>query len=662
MLHYSVTIFLSAYLLFQVQPMIAKIILPWFGGAAAVWITAMLFFQTTLLGGYLYAHWSIRALRPKMQATVHVLLLAASLAFLPVMPAISWKPSGNEDPIVRILALLAVSVGLPYALLSTTSPLLQAWYSRKSRTSLPYRLFALSNVASLMGLLAYPLLIEPAMTLRQQSLVWSCAYAVFAVLAAVAAVVARREPLPATGEGNEEQEVAGDSPRPPVRELLLWLSLSACASMLLLSVTNHLTQNITSIPFLWVLPLSLYLLTFILVFDHERIYNPKVFSWLMLLALGGMACGLLLWNASIKLLVPLFCCGLFITCMFLHGELVRRKPAPKHLTLFYLMLSAGGSLGGLLVGLVAPNVLPGVFELPFALIACAALLLAVGELRAWNFITIASWVAAAVVLVTSGYYITAYSDSSRVMLRNFYGGLRVLENNKGTFNETRSLAHGTVYHGLQFMAPGRRREVIYYYRPGSGIDLAWRSRRHSPLRVGVIGLGAGSLAAFAERGDVVRFYEIDPQVIMLARTEFTFLADCKGTVETVLGDGRLSLEREPDQQFDILVVDAFSGDAIPVHLLTKQAMELYFRHLRPNGILAFHLTNVYLDLVPVVEAVSRDFAKEAVFIKQFPSIWALVSSQTITVPDIAKAAWKPAIRPGFRVWTDDYNNLFQALK
>jgi spermidine synthase/MFS family permease len=673
MLLFASAIFLSAFLLFQIQPMIAKMILPWFGGSAAVWITAMLFFQTALLGGYLYAHWSISKLRPKTQSIVHMLLLALSFAFLPVAPALAWKPTGTEDPILRILGLLTFSIGLPYFLLSSTSPLLQAWYARTHQTALPYRLFALSNLASLLGLLAYPLFVETHVRLQQQSLGWSIAFALFVVLGIIVAVASHKRTLIEAGPLKETAKTDMSNCRPPtVREKILWLLLAGCASTLLLAVTNHLTQNVASIPFLWVLPLGLYILTFILCFDFERIYHRKVYTWLMVIALGGMAYGLSHWDShtSLKIVIPAFSAGLFIGCMFFHGELVKRKPASPYLTSFYLMLSLGGALGGLLVGLLAPKVLTGYFELPIALTACTILMLIVLEYRSWRFTVAASWMVAIGVFWAAGTYLSSYKESSRVMVRNFYGGLRVQEYEKGTENETRMLVHGTVDHGMQFTSPGRRSERITYYGLRSGVGLAIDALPRSPRRVGVIGLGAGSLAAYANPGDVFRFYEINPLVETLARTEFTYLADCRGKTEIIMGDGRLSLEREPSQNYDLLVIDAFSGDAVPVHLLTRQALELYFRHLKPHGILALHITNTHLDLVPIVAALSGSLGKYAVKITNdklekrriYRSTWALLSSRPIMSYMVQDVGEKLIARPGLRVWTDDYSNLFQILK
>ena len=674
MLIYTITIFISAFLLFQIQPMITKMILPWFGGSASVWITALLFFQVTLLGGYLYAHWSVRSLKPKWQSLVHTGLLAASLLLLPVAPSLAWKPSGTEAPIPRIVGLLAVSIGLPYFLLSATSPLIQAWYARKFRTALPYKLFALSNLASLLGLLAYPVLVEPNITLRQQSVAWSSVFVVFVALGiAVAKANIPNTAIAGCDVATDPETSHEDCNPPTLREKIFWLILASCTSMLLLSITNHLTQNIASIPFLWVLPLSIYLLTFILTFDYEQLYRSRFFLWLLVLALGGMAYGLVSWNSqtNLRLVIATYATGLFIACMCFHGELVKRKPAPRHLTSFYLMLSLGGALGGIFVGLAAPSLLPAYFELPITLVFSAVLLLMLLDYRKHRiFLLAVGLITATMVIFASVLYMFAYSHKVRFMARNFYGGLRVNEYHQGTPNEIRVLINGTVTHGVQYISSSRRRAPLSYYGPESGVALAAAYLSHSSLHIGVIGLGAGSIAAYARHGDTIRFYEINPLEEQLARSEFTYLKDCRGKVNVILGDGRLSLEREPDQQFDLLVVDAFSSDAIPVHLLTRQALELYFNHLKPSGILALHITNAHLDLEPVVEKLSTELGKHSLLVVNDSdsqhnvsrAIWALLSSHPLESRLFAKTAKKLTARPDIRVWTDDYNNLFQILK
>ena len=673
MLIFPLTIFLSAFLLFQVQPMIAKMILPWFGGSAAVWITAMLFFQTALLGGYLYAHWSVRSLSHRSQAILQAMLLLASLLLLPITPLASWKPGGGEDPISGILGVLAASVGLPYFLLSTTSPLIQAWYSRKYRSVLPYRLFGLSNFASLLGLLAYPVLVEPFITLRLQSILWSTLYAVFVLLAATAAFASlrsSRERVHRTAAGETTEKVCGAIPGP--LEQVLWMLLSTCSSALLLAVTNHLTQNVASIPFLWVLPLGLYLLSFTIIFDFEGLYHRRTFFWLALAALGAMSFGLVKWNShtDIRLIIATYSGGLFVLCLFLHGELVRRKPPVGHLTTFYFMLSLGGAIGGLLVGIAAPKLLPGYFELPIALLAFIVLLLALLDYRTGRITVMTAWALAAGVTFAGWSYYDSYRSSSLATGRNFYGSLRVYKEDHGTDDEARALVHGTVDHGMQFTSPDRSREHITYYGPESGIALALTAVRRSPVRVAVIGLGAGSLASYSRPGDVFRFYEINPLVETFARRDFTYLSEARGKIEVVLGDGRLSLEREEGTAYDLIAVDAFSGDAIPAHLVTREAMQLYFRRLAPGGILVLHITNTHLDLEPVVAAAARDQRLHACLIKNlsdplrriYRSDWALLSKEPLRNPKITDAADNLLPRENVPVWTDDYSNLFRILK
>ncbi len=653
--------------------MIAKMILPWFGGSAAVWTTAMLFFQTALLAGYLYAHWSVRTLSPRSQAVVHAALLVLSLFFLPLTPSLSWRPGGGEEPVTRILGLLTVSIGLPYVLLSSTSPLIQAWYSRKNSAALPYRLFGLSNLASLAGLLAYPFAVETHATLRQQSLGWSAGFLVFAVLCTAAAIAAggRRRGNAAVAAHAADADGADREP-PTAGERLRWLAFAACASTLLLAVTNHLTQNVASVPFLWVLPLGLYLLTFIVTFDFEGLYDRRTAVWVLGVALAAMSYGLTHWNSRtpLALVIPVYCLGLFVACFFCHGELVKCKPSPRYLTSFYLMLSIGGAAGGVLVGALAPRFLQGYFELPFAMVACSLLVLLVLGVRSQWVTAIAAGAVTIMVGLSAWSSVSSYRASSLAMERNFYGSLRVYEYDRGSKDEARALVHGAVNHGMQFMRAERRQEHITYYGPESGVALALASLRRPHARVGIIGLGAGSLATFARRGDVYRFYDINPLVEQLARKEFTYLADCRGKAEVVLGDGRLALEREPERSFDVLIVDAFSGDAIPVHLLTAEAMELYFRRLKPDGILALHITNTHLDLEPVVSALSRHLGKRSIVVRNdrdedrkiYQASWALLTSRPLSSPSLARTAQELRTQAGLRVWTDDYSNLFQILR
>jgi len=674
---YAVTVFASAFLLFQIEPIIAKIVLPWFGGSAAVWTTCLLFFQTVLLAGYIYAHLAVKALTPRAQVWLHLALLAASLTLLPVIPNPAWKPLGGEDPSWRILGLLAVTLGLQYLLLSATSPMVQAWYARAHEHAAPYRLFALSNAGSMLALVTYPVLVEPAFSTRHQAWGWSAGYVAFVLLCGAVAWGARH------GRTLEE-EIEEEDERPGWRRQLMWLSLAACASTMLLAVTNHLTQNVASIPFLWILPLSLYLLSFILCFEGRGWYRRSTFLKLGAVALGGMGYGLSndLLNPDLIVLVPLFAGGLAVCCMVCHGELARLKPPHRHLTSFYLMVALGGALGGVFVGLVAPHFFTGYFELQIALVWCAVMIAIVlrpsisGIETRW--LGYAIWIGSMVAtLVLAGYLgreIREFRSGSRLLVRNFYGALRVNDEGDGVEEaRIRKLTHGTINHGEEFLDDARHLQPTTYYGYNTGIGLTiLEAQRRLGLRVGVIGLGTGTVAAYGRPGDVYRFYDINPLVIGIARTQFRFLPECKAKTEVVLGDARLSMEREAPQNYDILAVDAFSSDAIPIHLLTREAFELYFRHLQPGGVLAVHVSNKHLDLGPVVATLARALGKHVMEVENdddddkavFNAEWVLVSDRQgfFQFPLILKVATPVKSQPGLRVWTDDSSNLFQILK
>ena len=663
---YAATIFLSSFLLFLVQPLIARLILPWFGGSAAVWTTCMLFFQLLLLGGYAYAH-ALGKLRGRAQPVLHTVLLVAAIATLPVMPAEHWKPTGDEQPVVRILLLLGATVGLPYFLLASTSPLIQTWFSRARPSGNPYRLFALSNLASLIALLGYPFVVEPWLTAREQVDVWSWLFAAFAV---VCAFVAWRTPQPAPVQAAEAAApMAG-------RDYVRWLALSATGSVMLLAVTNHLTQNVASVPLLWLVPLTLYLATFIIAFEGKGWYQPRLLWPLVLIALVAMAWLLvdIDYHYNLALQLGVFLPGLFLACLFCHGELYRSRPAPRHLTTFYLLVSAGGALGGVLVAVVAPLVFSGYFELGGGLAAVA--LLATLRFGA------AGRVAHALsLLVLLGVAACATYDGFRhqrdvlVAKRSFYGVLRVKEYGvPGEESHLRRLVHGTIMHGEQYMGATSRRQPTTYYQRTSGIGAAIESKQDHPVKVGVIGLGTGTIAAYGRPGDVYRFYDIDANVIHIARTDFTFLGDSGAKVQIALGDARLTLEREQPEGFDVLAVDAFSSDSIPVHLITREALATYLRHMKPDGIVAFHVSNRFLNLIPVVARIAKELNVHATLVSDDPdedddrrsrSDWVLVSrdEKALAAPAIATAGGEPAEdRPEWRTWTDDYSNLIQILK
>ncbi len=645
------------------QPIIAKQILPWFGGSAGVWTTCLVFFQSVLLAGYAYADWTMR-LGARRQATLHVVLLAASLACLPIIASSGWKPQGVEEPITRILLLLVATIGLPYFLLSTTTPLLQAWYWRRFQSQVPYRLFALSNFASLLALLGFPVLFEPTFELKQLAWGWSFLYGGFVVLCGAVGLMSIN--------GAKEIRQVTKSASPSFSVQLLWLALSAMGSVMLLAVTNHITQNISSVPFLWVLPLGLYLVTFILAFDHPRWYRRPVFAVALALLVPVMA--FYVPSLDLQVAAPLYLVGLFAACMFCHGELARAKPDPAHLTRFYLMMSLGGALGAVLVAIVAPLLLAGYFELGIALV----LLTVLGVLRTpgkakWGALLI---VAATTALVVRSAY--DYTEGIRVMERDFYGVVRTADHPEPV--PYRSMYHGGIMHGGQLLGDAFRNTPADYFSPGSGYGRVFASLREihprKPLRVGVIGLGAGVIAAWMKPGDALVFYEISPRVVDIARREFTFLGDTPAKTEIILGDGRLSLEREPPRGYDVLGIDAFSGDSIPMHLVTREAMALYVKHIKPDGVIVFQATNRFIDLLPVVKRLASEFGLEAVNIGDVPDnadgaeYWYSSTDQVIVTrnkklldwPRLADAAEDIEDRPELPTFTDAHHNLLRILK
>jgi hypothetical protein len=769
---YALTIFTGAFLLFQVQPLIGKYILPWFGGGPGVWTTCMLFFQVLLLGGYAYAHFTSRWLKPRTQAIVHLVLLAAALALLPITPSDAWKPHGAGNPTLQILTLLAVSLGLPYFVLSATGPLLQQWFSRAKPGVSPYRLYALSNLGSLLALISYPFFFETHFTRKIQAGLWAWGLVAYVLCCGFCALrLFKSEGREQNAEGRAQNAEAAPTQhatrntepsslnsQPSTLNRSLWLLLPACASVLLLATTNKLCQDVAVIPFLWVAPLALYLLTFIICFDSPRWYVRFPFTLALIAALGGLCWAL--FNGSdlgLSKQVALYCGGLFICCMVCHGELYRLKPDPRHLTGFYLMIAAGGALGGLFVAVAAPLLFTDYFELHWGLFLCGLLFLLVcatdrsasstppasrlsrfGASWCWTACALTLlvfvgldrllvWLPAqikdackgyftdlrvgilTIVVLASAYWIVSRkfksfhhwrlltcawlflglialgatlwhqaqdSGSERVSrCRNFYGVLTVYEHEKAApLSHYFLLQHGRITHGLQFVDPVQATWPVSYYGPDSGIGMAVASLPASPRRIGVVGLGTGTMAAFGRAGDYLRFYEINPQVQAVATSWFSYLPKCLGKVEVAPGDARLTLEREPPQHFDLLVLDAFSSDAIPVHLLTKEAFDVYGRHLNTNGIIAVHISNHYLDLEPVVINLARHFGYKLASIdfEENDEEWWLYGSTWILLSHSEQALNSPAIRNADQhigaksvkvpLWTDDFASLFQILR
>ena len=645
---FAVSIFLSAFLLFQIQPMIGKFILPWFGGTPAVWSTVMLFFQVLLTGGYAYAYWLIGRVRQKQQPVIHLSLIGSSIILLivfsffwtsPITPAASWKPLDVGTPILDIFKLLIVSVGLPYFILASNGPLMQAWFSRQHPDRSYARLYSLSNVGSMLGLLAYPVFIEPSLSLRWQGWAWAGGFFLFG---AVAGWVGIRNGLLSV-QMKPETDPVKSAERPSFSLLSLWIALGATASLFLLSVTNQISQEVAVIPFLWILPLTLYLLSFILTFSGEHGYNRKIHSTLFVLST--------VWTLYVVFkatslhvywqIIP-YCLLLFSACMLCHGELYRLRPPAKHLTTFYLMVSIGGAIGGIFVSLIAPVIFNGYWEFFVGLAMTMAILLTILRNNT-NVTARARFITFVFVLVTMMLsVIGTFFSGALFAQRNFYGVIRVRKEMVGEPAYPANLmAHGITVHGLQFTSPDFRDQPSTYYAPGSGVELAITNHpryRHG-LRVGMLGVGIGTLVAYGQPGDTYRLYEINPVVVDLAEGQggyFSFVKDGQADVTMVLGDARISLEqeltRDENQNFDVLVLDTFSSDSIPVHLVTKEAFALYLEHLAPDGVIAAHITNLHLDLQPIFWQLAKEYGLTMVRINYegdthggYASHWILLS-------------------------------------
>lgn len=695
---FAATIGVGAWLLFQVQFILGKQILPWFGGAPAVWTTCMLFFQLLLLAGYAYAHLLSTRQSPARQRTIHLIAIGLAVALLvirvalwpsPITPSDAWKPAEGESPALAILGLLLFTIGPPFLVLASTGPLLQSWYARVFPGASPYRLYALSNLGSLLGLLSYPFGLEPMLPVTGQGWLWSGGFAVYAVGCAGAAILAGRAPVLA--DSPRSSPVPQDRPPTGARRAL-WFTLAMVASVLLLAITSQISLEVAVIPFLWMLPLSLYLLSFVLCFEYERAYHRGV--WVPLLLLGASATAVVVRvGVDVPMLYQLatYLLTLFFACMVCHGELVRHKPDPRHLTGFYLLVSAGGAAGGLFTGLVAPNLFPDLWELPLSLVAACALaiVLAVrgirnvhrrGEFLRGSSIALGTAYLLALTGVLAYHAHHELEDHIHVT-RGFFGVLRV-DQDVGENQELRTrLRHGRIIHGFQFADPDLSRMPTSYYGPNSAVGLAIRNHprrvRSEPLRLGFVGLGAGTLASYAAKADSVRFYEINPDVVALSSGDkplFTYLRDCPGEVSVAIGDARINLEREPAQKFDVLALDAFSSDSIPAHLLTVEAVQLYLRHLRDaESVLAIHISNRYLDLDPVVRGIAEKLGLTVVRIDDaesndmvYSSDWMLLardesalSSSEIQVPALPEP--DEADKP-WPLWTDAYSNLIQVFK
>ena len=673
-----VAIFLSAFLLFQVQPMIGRYLLPWFGGSPTVWTTCLLFFQVLLLAGYAYAHWLGSRANVRMQGSVHIALLAISLLFLPITPRVGlWKPGSSADPSASILLVLTATVAGPYFLLSATGPLLQRWFHLNEPDRSPWRLYALSNLGSFAALISYPFLVEPFVRLHAQVLAWSAVYASFVVLCGW---TAWRMRAANAHFGPVELET---SERPTAWTMLFWLALAMCGSILLLATTNQISQDIAVNPFLWVASLSVYLLTFILAFQSEAFYRRALFA-IAAGILAPIAC--VVPSASVSMSIAnqlwLYLAAQFVACMVCHGELARSRPSPKYLTTFYLTIAGGGALGGVFVALAAPRVFTEFSEYPIGL-AAACLLgfigwLRTGALALWtrrNFAVRLPLMALLVGGITSVIAAVMLANlPSLASARNFYGILRISEHTDRN-GPLRELRHGTIRHGFQYLNEPQRSWPTTYYGPHSGAGTVLTALDRPDRNIAIVGLGAGTLAAWGRLGDTFRFYEINPDVEAMSRKWFTYLKDSAARTEVVLGDARVELERELEaghmHDFDAIAVDAFSSDAIPLHLLTAECGDIYQRRLKPGGILLLHISNRALNLEPVARGLAEHLGWQAFLLVsgdnpatgESSSHWVLITNNAgfLARGGIARDGSPWTNRPPF-LWTDDFASLWHVLK
>jgi hypothetical protein len=668
---FGIAVFLASFLLFLVEPIAAKQLLPVLGGSAAVWITCLVFFQTALLCGYLYAHWLARSSRWTMHFGLLVLAAVSAIAWS--VRSIGTNTS-SAHPFATIFIALGVSIGLPFLALGATSPLLQVWWSRLHTTAIPYRLFALSNLASLLALALYPTVIEPHLTLQMQRQLWCCGFGAFALLSALLAIKTRSAAVGAPRETVQAEELA-DLPVTPRIHKLLWVLLPMGAAMQLSAVTSYLTANVAAIPLLWVLPLAVYLVTLILTFQFPGLVPRGINTRFLIVMLAGLGYMLSQVDVTVPMRISIgfFLVEIFVSCLFCHSEAYALRPKRvSESTLFYLLFAAGGALGSFLIGIASPLLFRFNNDLAMTFLVTALLALAVTWSGGWSQRLLWSVASVLMMVLVVWVQIASLRDTT-VAVRNFYGSLRV----KQTFGfpgaTLRTLTNGTIQHGTQIFGSDKlRRTPTTYYAEDSGIGLALRlCCEGRPRNIGVIGLGVGTLAAYGHPGDRIRFYEINPAVAPIANNVFSYIRDSGAQVKIVDGDARSSLNREQPQGFDVLVVDAFSGDAIPLHLLTTQAVNLYRRHLAPGGILAFHISNQHVDLEAPIGLLAKAAGMQAMRVSsiadedrgEFTATWVLVSDNAafFAQPELAARANPPLEMPGLRLWTDDYSSLLPVL-
>jgi hypothetical protein len=673
---YGITVFLGAFLLFLVEPMAAKQLLPTLGGSSAVWLTCLVFFQLTLLLGYLYAHWLTRESAPGWMRQLYLISLVAAVILLAAQRIHPGEfLHGSDHPVTTIFRDLAISIGLPFLLLGATSPLLQVLFARAHGGDIPYRLFALSNVGSLLALVAYPTLVEPHLTLNHQRTLWSLGFVVYIGLCVFLALQNGAVWQPML---HREDPIA---PQTRTATRWLWFLLPMAAAMQLSAVTAHLTVNIAAIPLLWMLPLAIYLLTFVLAFEFPGLYRRGIIVRLLVVMLASLGYAISKTDVSLPIGVAIlfFLAECFLAGLFCHAETYALRPQRgAQTTFFYLLIAGGGVAGTFFIGIASPLIFSANYDLAISFFVTAALAIVVTWHDGWAQRLLWSTASALLLFFTIMLH-TAYAREAILQVRNFYGTLRVKQFANPQGNTERMLLNGTIQHGTQIFAPRLSRTPTTYYAVDSGIGLALRFCCNTadndlvrPRNIGVVGLGAGTLAAYGHPGDRIRFYEINPLVHPIARNLFTYLRDSGAQLTFAEGDARTSLTREAPQSFDVLAVDAFSSDAIPLHLLTTEAIELYKKHLAREGILAFHVSNQYLDLAPEIAQLAVAARMQSKLIEtpsndsdgSYRATWVLLTnSQTFFErPEIAAATEPVPTIPGLRAWTDDYSSLLPILQ
>ena len=674
-------VFFGAFLLFLLEPMAAKELLPVFGGSSAVWMTCLVFFQVALLAGYLYAHLLARSEDSAVWLRGHSALLVVALVCAG-LGAGSYEPLwvGAAHPAASICVRLSISIGLPFVVLAATSPLLQVWLRRLETGSVPFHLYGLSNVGSLLALALYPSVIEPNFSLRVQRVSWAVGFSAFAATSAwLARQVANTPSSIHRVSVSRDERVAADKPEAgasasPTQTKLLWLLLPLVGAMQLSAVTEHMTANVAAIPLLWILPLATYLLTFVIAFQGSR-QLPRT-PLLGVLAVLLYALGNFLTRPEFRvpagLSLGLFLGELLAACLVCHTELYRLRPSsPTETTRFYLTMAAGGAAGSFLVGVAAPMIFRGDYDLSLTFIATAAVVLAVCWSDGWKQRLL--WGAMSVALAWFCVTLTGrYSQSVLTSERNFYGSLRLKSGASIDGDTTRTLMHGSIVHGTQIFSDSLMQVPTTYYAPDSGIGLALAACcGERPRHIGVVGLGVGTVAAYGRAGDTIRFYEINPAVRPIAENWFTYLRQSKAKLDFAEGDARASLAHEQPQGFDVLAIDAFSGDAIPLHLLTVEAMAIYCRNLAPGGVLAFHISNQYVDLEPELAALANATGMQARRVTsmaveprgEFQANWILLTDDRtlFAKPELMPAVPLKALK-GVRAWTDDASSLLRLVR